>query len=566
MIRMGVPPSRSDSVEAPARIGRAPGGASRVRDICRAQGRNVPWRRPKSQRYAQAFLCKLSAMSLGVAVGLLIFIDELINFLPDDYALQRFMMGLLITIAIVLILFSYSLNTDRTVESHLHAHRLASRHGKGLRQAKKTRTYRALYAHACSLANYCAILSVLGGRSRGVSEAEWSQFQNEFVALHRDAVRAANALGRMAEEADFLDDRTRDAFAEAAGQLGESAVIDNNERTVGIRPYQTALESLDPVLALLRPRLGPASAPPRPRPRPAAASGGMTLRLDCDTYPPGAAITVKVKADGQFPHHRIPVTIRDERLGKLAKKTETAPTREPGRDAAIAPTLRPKGLEIGREYTARAECGSLVATAAFAVDDVDLTAAPAVHAHGPTCAVGGYMDIAVVDPAACVGGTGNEPAGAAKRPRLVIELPGGEARDLHLEDAYRSGGAFHWRVGCVGDDGGGLTREDTPGGEGTEDPVITCEPGQMIRIKYESAAGESRTAVLVEGSGATSAAGAGEPGPESGGGNGGTGRPAAGESGSGGDDGDAEPPPRGRKGGEASRMQGAPEGKGGRGR
>lgn len=424
------------------------------------------------------------------------------------------------------------------------------------------------------MANYCAILAMLGSRSRGVAGAEWSQFRDEFVALHRDAVRAANAPERVLAVADCLDDRTRDAFAEAASQLGESAPIDDNERTVDMWPYQTALESLDPVLALLRRRLGPAAAPPLRRPRPDAAPGGMALSLDCDTYPPGAAITVAVKADGQFPRHRITVTIRDERLGKLAKKAETAPPREPGRDAAIAPTLRPKGLEIGREYTARAECGGLVATAVFAVDYLGPAVPPAVHAHGPTCTVGGYMDITVVDPAACAGGAGSEPAGAAKRPHLVIDPSGGKIRELSLEEARRSGGTFHWRVRCVEADGRGTTRGDALGGRsakagggGAEDAVITCEPGQLIRIKYESAAGTAHAAVLVEGNGASSSAatgGAGGPGPGSGGGDGGSGRPPAGESGSGGDDDNPATGPRGREGDRTGRMQGALEGKRGR--
>ena len=424
------------------------------------------------------------------------------------------------------------------------------------------------------MANYCAILAMLGGRSREVGGAEWPQFRNEFVALHRDAVRAANAPKRMVAVADYLDDRTRDAFAEVAGQLEATAPIDDGGRTVDIRPYQTALESLDPVLALLKRRLGPASASHLHRPRPAVASGVMALRLDCDTYPPGAAICAMVESDDLLPHHEVTVTILGEGLGRLAKETEVAPPWAPRRHAALPIILRPNGLEIGHEYTARAECGRLVATAAFAVDDVDPVAPPAVHARGPTCTAGGYMDIAVVDPAACAGGAGSEPAGAAKRPRLAIDPSGGRTRELRLEEARRSDGAFHWRVRCVEADVGGPVQRDVlgggragAGGGGAEGPVITCKPGKLIRIKYESTAGESRTAVLVEGNGASSSAatGAGEPSPESNGGSGGTGRPAAGEDGGREGDGDAEPPPRGRKGDKAGRMQGAPEGERGRG-
>ena len=515
-----------------------------------------------------------------VAVGSLAFVNGLISHLLLAHGAPGFAVGAGITAAIAVVFFLYSHATDRSLKSHLRDHHSVVGRVERSMQARKMRTFRALYANACSLENYCAILAMLGGRSRVVCESEWTQFRDDLASLHRDATVTANALGHIVEDADWLDDRMRYAIAEAAGQLGESASIDDGARTVDILGYQAAWEPLCPVLALLRRRLGPDAAPPLRRPRPDAAPGGMTLRLDCHTYPPGAAIRAEVEADVHFPHHKVAVTICDEDHGKLVKKIETASARGPERrSATTTATLRPKGLEIGREYTARAECGGLVATAAFAVDDIDPTTAPAVHAHRPTCAVGGYMDIAVVDPAACAGGVGNEPAGAAKRPSLTIWLDGREARRLCLEEACRSGGAFHWRVGCVQVDGGGAARAGALGGGragarggGAVDAAIVCKPNQLIRIRYESAAGVARTAVLVEGLGtSSSAAAAGRPDPaaaECEGGGDGRGQPAGGGgngNGCGGRLHDAGTGPRGRKGDRAGHMQGSSEDGRGRG-
>lgn len=521
MIRMSVPPSRGDSVGAPSRIGWA-------------QGHSAPWRQPKLQRYAQAFLRKLSTMSLSVAVALLIFIDELVNFIPEYYALQSFIMGLLITAAIVLIFFSYSRNTDRAVESHLRNHRRMPGRGKRLRQARRTRVACALHASIDRLVYECRLLKKMGDTYEKIPGPNQPQFRDDFGAQHCNATKSADGVKQMLGDVDYSGDPACDDILAAIRLLKDAPPVDDGGETIDTAQYKAISRSLRSVQKRLKRRLDLADK------WSAVAPGGLTLCLDRYTYPPGAAIRITVKASGGFSDGKVVVTILNEGLNEVFKKTEKLDAQSPGRPApstvAVSMNTGSGRLVAGQEYIARAEYGDLYGEAAFAIENI----APTVRANRPTCAVGGYMDITVKDPAAAAGASGMVPSCPARGQSLIVKSPCNEidvATRLSEEDC--PAGTFRVRVGCA----------SARGCDGAENAAVACRPHQLIRIMYESAAGEACTAVLVEGPGPASASSE----------SGGPDRPATGESGGDG----KEPPPRGgedRNGG----TKGGSEGRRGR--
>ena len=518
-------------------------------------------------------LRKLSALLLPVAVGLLIFAATLADHLPDSYGPMSAAMGTSISIALTLLDRFHSQRAERAIESQLRDRRLAPGRARMSRRAGKARAVRSAHAAIDRLMRESSLLTTMGDIYRKVPLPDRPQFQDDFGALHCNAAGSAGGLRRMVANAEHLDDRTRDDILAAIGPLGDAPPADDGKGTIDTTQYKAISELLRPVRDRLRSRLDLAAA------QPAGTSGGLDLRLDRDAYPPGAPIRATVDAGGVFLDDKVAITILDEGLGEAAKKAEVVPAKAPGQlppsALAVCVNTVPGGLDAGQEYIARAECGSLHGEAAFAVENV----APTMRADRPTCAVGGYMDITVEDPAAAAGAAGTGISGAAGGRRLVVESPYDRidvASRLREED--RPAGIFRVRVGCAG----------ARGCEDAENAAVACRPNQLIRIKYESPAGTAHAAVLVEGNGASSTAGGpGGPSPGSGGGSGGTGRPVAGESGSGGDDDNTatEPPrtpasccqggggdddntatePRGRKGDEAGRMQGVPEGERGLG-
>lgn len=467
--------------------------------------------------------------------------------------------GASITAAITLILFVHSNNNDQAHKSRLCHHCLVRGHDKGSSRAKKARANTALHAVIRSLVNDCAILAEMGGKSAAVPEAKWRAFRRDLEALHRNVARSAAELMHMLEVADYPDDRIRDDILAVLGLLGDAPSIGDDKRTVDTLRYRAVSKSLGPVLDRLGRRLDLAESRPPRRPGPVGEAGGMALRLDRDAYPPGAAIRATVEADGQFPHHKIIVTIHGEGPDALGKEAGEAPdrsleqdasatargapeaaacaqgVREPEQNASVTMDVVPKKrLAAGQEYIARATCRGLHDEAVFAVEYM----VPTVRADRRTCAMGDDIDVTVVDPAAAADIADKGAAGAAKRQCLIV---GSHCDSIDVASRLRQeehpAGTFRARVRCA----------DAGAGDAGDDG-IPCEPNQLICIRYKSAAGEAWTAVLVEGNGAASATAAGKPdrtSSEGAGGNG-SGRPAGG--GGSGEQRDTGLGPRGREG------------------
>ena len=359
------------------------------------------------------------------------------------------------------------------------------------------RATRSVCAGICSLMRDCSMLTTMGARSKEILAPDWLWFRADLLALHAAVARSAHALAAALRDADHLGGGTRDDILAAIDRLEVTVPIDDGKRTVDTTQYQEITGSLNPVLARLGRHLGlDMSQTPR-RPRPAGAPDGLAVRLDRDAYPPGAAIRAVVEADGKFPDQEVAVTIHDEGLDELAKRTEAVPVQPSGWPAptilVVSTSMSPGAPNAGQECMARAACGDLYGEAAFAVENV----APTVRADRQACAAGDDIAITVEDPAACAGGAGEEFAGNGKGPRLAVESPDDRIDACRLEEA--GAGTFLGRVRCVdARAAGGSDRGDVPGGGRTECDSIACGPNQLIRIRYERGDEEAWTAVLVE--------------------------------------------------------------------
>lgn len=357
----------------------------------------------------------------------------------------------------------------------------------------------------------------MGGRYAEATEAEWLQILANLLVQHATVARSTYLSALALRDADHLVGGDSDDILAVIGSLEGPVPVDDGKRMADTEKYGLASDSLRPVLNRLARRLDLAASNTPRTAEPVEELGHLALRLEHDPCPPGATICATVKAYGQLPRREVTVVIRSEGLVWQPKKAGMLPEQEPARPATITLSVdvNPKKVKVGQEYTARAECGSLSDEAVFVVDRV----APTVHADRPTCMMGGYMNITVVDPAV---GAGGESVGDADGPRLVIGSYGGKTGNFRLEEARCSGGAFHWRVGCMEVDGGGAARRDAlgsgragDGGGGAEGAAIACRPNQLIRIRYESAAGVAKTAVIVEGPDTPSTTDTGKPDPAS---------------------------------------------------
>lgn len=460
---------------------------------------------------------RLRYVLLAGAIGLLIAAAVLLGRYPvlDPAIIAA---EVCIAFAAALLLFLYSWESNQTIESHLRDHRFASGRGKRSRHARRARAVRALCACTCPLVNDCIVLARMGSRSAAVPAPDWPQFLGDLEALHRSATRASRELERTLGDADYPDDPTCDDLLAAIDHLEDVPSIDYDKRTVDIRQYQAALGLLGPALALLRRRLALVMLRPLGRPLPPGAPGRLALRLDRDTYPPGAAIRAVVEADGQFPDASVTVTIYDEGLGEMDTRTEMVPAPTSGwlapHPLAMSMDLGPGGLDTGQEYTARAECGGLHAEATFAVVNI----APTVQADRHTCTIGDNIAVTVADPAACTGGEGNGPTGTAELQRLVVESPRDRNDDCRLRAVGHSTGIFRGQIRCVAVRpgaavSGGSMRAVARGGSAEDGAAIACGPDQLMCIRYERGDKRAWTAVFVEGPGAPVAAtAAGNPG------------------------------------------------------
>lgn len=487
----------------------------------------------------------LGDMPSIVAIGLLVCVNGLIGYSLVIFGAPGFAVGAGISAVTAFIFFLYSYVTDRSLKSHLRDHRLAPGRAKMSNRAKKAREAHSMYASIDRLMCECSLLTTMGDKYEKVPDPDRLQFGDDLGGLHCNAVRSADELRRILRNAEYLDDLISDDILATIDLLKNAPPADGNG-AVDTGRYREILDRLGPVQDRLERRLDLAAK------RPAVAPSGLAVRLDRDTYPPGAAIRATVEAGGQLPNRKVTVTIFDEGLAVLDKKTETLPAQVMDRPApstiAVCMNTSPGKLAAGQEYIARATCGELHGEAAFAVEDI----APTVQAGVPTCTIGGNIAITVADPAAAAGSVGTGPSGTAGGQRLVVESPYDSidaGSRLMVED--QSAGTFCVRVECAG----------ARGCEGAEGAAVACGPNHLIRIRYESGAGEAWTAVLVEGPDIPSATDEGEPNPAS----------TEGESGD--DDGDGngdgrhdmETERRGRKGNRVGSMQGGSKEARGRG-
>lgn len=480
-------------------------------------------------------------------VGMLAIINGPLSHLLVTSGSSGLVVGVTSVAVTAIIVFSYSVVTDRYLRLHLRDHRLVRGGVEGWRQARKVRAIGALHASACSLERDCTLLARMGARSGGVREAEWLQYRADLLALHAAAARSAYLSALALRDADHLvGGGACDDILAAIGLLEDAAPIDDAKGTVDTARHKMASDMLRPVLVRLERRLCLAKSRPPLSPT-AEAPGRLILRLDRDTYPPGAAVRATVEARGQLRRRKVTITVHGKSLSIRPKKTGMLPEPEPGHPAAIALSVdvARRRLDAGQEYTARARCGGLSDEAVFVIDRV----APTVHADKSVCAPGDYLNITVDDPAAGVDSAGYGPAGAAGERRLTIESPCDRNEYICLEEAGQSPGRFRARVRCAaavgsGSGGSGYAKGDT----------IACGPNQLVRIKYERGGEGARTAVLVEEPG--SAAAAEEIGPAPACSEGGGSR--GGSKGGGGGRHGAAPEPHGREGGRAGCMQGGP--------
>ena len=435
----------------------------------------------------------LASLAFGVYTSIIPITDD------DTFTMKILdtAMGVSITVAITLIYFLYSKETDQAIESHLRGHRLVPGRDKRSRRAQEARAARSVCVAICSLLRDCSMLTGLGDRSKGVLAPDWLWFRADLVALHAAAARSAHTLAAALWNAYHLGGGIRDDIIAAIDRLEVTVSIDDGKRTVDTTQYQEISGSLNHVLARLGRRLDLAMSQPPRRPGSVGTPDGLAVCLDRDTYPPGAAIRVTIESCGQFPCSEVTVVILDEGLAEVDKRDKRTPVRAPGQTApdicAVSVIMSPEGLSAGQEYTAHAACGDLSGVAAFAVENV----APTVRADRQACAAGDDIAITVEDPAACAGGAGEEFAGDGKGPRLAVESPDDRIDACRLEEA--GAGTFLGRVRCVdARAAGGSDRGDVPGGGRTECDSIACGPNQLIRIRYERGDEEAWTAVLVE--------------------------------------------------------------------
>lgn len=416
-----------------------------------------------------------------------------------------------LAIAVILLVYWYTQYSDYAVRSRLGEIRLEAGRTKRPKQARKARATDAMRAGIERLIHYSSLLAEMGGRYARVPEPKRPQFREDLEALYRNAAVHASELERTLESVGCLDGRTRDDVLTAIDLLRGASPIDYSTGMVDTAHYRAISRSLGPALTRLMRSLELATGRPPRRAGRAGEPGGLALRLDRHTYPPGAPIRATVEADGQFPHHEVTVAILDEGLATLAETTEEAPVRELERNACVAVDVIPKRrLVAGRDYIARATSGDLYDEAVLAVENIS----PTVRADRTTCAIGDIIAVTVEDPAAGVGGGEKGPSGTARGQRLVVESPCDRSDACRLRAAGASTGTFLGRVRCVGACGAATSgRRAWAWGAGAEDVDIACSPDQLIRIRYESGAGEARTAVLVEGTSTPSTTDLSEPDP-----------------------------------------------------
>ena len=418
-----------------------------------------------------------------------------------------FIIEVALALALALLVFAYSLQSDRAVKSNLSEVRSVLRRNEKAEQIRRNEATRTLHSTITAILGNCGMLAEIGGQPGKTPKSGWKQLKDDLGALHRKVKESANGLGRELEHAGYLDDRAHDDIAAAVGLLEETVRANDEERTIDTGQYRNLADALSPVLLRLERRLGLDEDTPLAVPVPAYPADPpdrLKIRLDRTVYYPNSVIRASVAADEPFPSGKVTVAILDENLDELAKKTKKAPKANRRTAGALTMDIRPKGLAVDRRYIARATCGGLVSEAMFAVDQ----SAPVVQTDKSVYMIDGDMIITVMDPSANTDSAAEEHVGNAEKSRLVIKSPHGTIDGYRLGETGRSTGIFQGIVRCMGVRDDGSVRKtmlddgvyvDRTQGTGIKDGVIACAPDNLVRIRYTNEFGTSEAFVFVAG-------------------------------------------------------------------
>ena len=429
----------------------------------------------------------------------------LVEHLPAFDGRAIFFAEVALAISLGLLVFWYSWQSDRAMKANLSEVRFMLRRNDKAKQMRRVEASRTLCYTISTLLDTCDTLVKMGGQSDKTPDPEWKQFKDDLAALHGNVRASAGRIGRELEHADYLDDRAYDGIAAAVRQLADTILVDDKAKTVDTLQYRAIADALRPVMSLLERRLGLDENSPLALPGPAEAtslSDRLEIRLDRAAYYPNAVIRASVAADGPLPSRKVTVAILDENLEVLAKKTKKASKTNRHTSHALAIDIRPKGLAAGRQYIARATCGGLVSEELFAVDQ----SAPVVQTDKPDYMPDEDMIVTVIDPAANADSAAKERVGDTEKSKLVIMSPHGTIDGYRLKETGTSTGIFQGLVRCMGVRDDGSVRKtmlddnvyvDKTQGTGTQDGVIACSPGNLIRIKYTNEFGTGEAAVFV---------------------------------------------------------------------
>ena len=432
-----------------------------------------------------------------------LFVDHLPEF--DDRIIFFTEVGL--AIFLVFLVFRNSQRSDRAVEYQLSEVRSMLARSENSKRIRQITANRALRSDVNAIVGACSALIEMCGQTSGMRQSEWDQLKNNVMTLHAKIETTVDKMGHELADAEYLDDRTYDDIAAVVDQLGETSIFNDDEKTIDTDQYQHIRDMLDPLRARLDRRLD--SGKDRllePPPEAEYPLERLKIHLDRNVYPPNGTVRAKVVSGDPFPSKKIAITILDENLATLAKKTGKIPaaSQDKSSENTFEVDIRLKGVVVGGEYLARAICGGLSSEATFVVDQIP----PGMETDKSIYAIDSDITITVIDLTADTNTRKKEYIGNTKKSRLLIESPHGKIDYYRLEETGASTGVYQGTIRCMGvrSDGSvqgtmlGDTYVDKTQGKGPEDGVIKCGPDQLVQIRYENEAGVVTTEVLVGGS------------------------------------------------------------------
>ena len=295
----------------------------------------------------------------------------LVDYMPAFDGRSIFFVEVALAVALGLLVFWYSRQSDQIMKSNLDEVRSMLKRSEKAKQIRRTAASRTLHSTIRSITSTCATLSTMIDQSNKTPEVEWKEFKDELAALHGSVKASADRLGIELEHAGYLDDRAYEGIGTAVERLEDTISVNDTKKTVDASQYRAISAALGPILTKLERRLGLDAESHLVMPMPAdptSLSDRLEIRLDRTSYYPNAVIRATVSADEPFPSRKVTVAILDENLTVLDKKTQKAPKEDQPAARTLAVDIRPKGLAADKQYIARATCGGLVSEEMFAVD------------------------------------------------------------------------------------------------------------------------------------------------------------------------------------------------------